>query len=136
MFLDFAQVQCPVTLHAGMACANMVRSGLTASRSLTKPFCAGTGGQHLRRRALTSRAFNRRQFAVMAQATYDIWVKGSPEKNELGDCKLSTASIVFTAHDTAPYTGARVTLVKPLTSLARQCDHRSALLVQVPSLTV
>ena len=23
----------------------------------------------------------------MAQATYDIWVKGSPEKNELGDCK-------------------------------------------------
>ena len=24
----------------------------------------------------------------MAQATYDIWVKGSPEKNELGDCKF------------------------------------------------
>jgi len=25
----------------------------------------------------------------MAQATYDIWVKGSPEKNELGDCPFS-----------------------------------------------
>lgn len=24
----------------------------------------------------------------MAQATYDIWVKGSPEKNELGDCEF------------------------------------------------
>lgn len=78
-----------MTLHATMAYANMMRSGLTASRPLTKPFCAGAGVQQLRRRPLTTAAF-RRQFAVMAQATYDIWVKGSPEKDELGDCEPST----------------------------------------------
>ena len=78
-----------MTLHAKMAYANMMRSGLTASTPLTKPFCAGSGAQQLRRRPLTTAAF-RRQFAVMAQATYDIWVKGSPEKNELGDCESST----------------------------------------------
>lgn len=80
-----------MTLHAKMAYANMMRSGLTASRPLTKPFCARAGAQQLRRRPLTTAAF-RRQFAVMAQATYDIWVKGSPEKNELGDCKYLSTS--------------------------------------------
>lgn len=73
-----------------MAYCNVVRSGLSASgRSLTRPFCTGTGVRHLRTRAIVSRAHSRRQLAAMAQdaATYDIWVKGSPEKNELGDCK-------------------------------------------------
>ena len=73
-----------------MAYCNMVRSGMTASgRSLTKPFCTGTGLRHLRNTAVVSRAHSRRQLSAMAQgqATYDIWVKGSPEKNELGDCK-------------------------------------------------
>lgn len=63
---------------------------MTASgRSLTKPFCTGTGLRHLRNTAVVSRAHSRRQLSAMAQATYDIWVKGSPEKNELGDCPFS-----------------------------------------------
>ncbi len=86
------------TLHASMAYANMMRSGLTASKSLTTPFCAGTGVQQLRRRTLTSRAYSRRQFAAMAQATYDIWVKGSPEKNELGDCECQVSCLLCRTH--------------------------------------
>lgn len=86
------------TLHASMAYANMMRSGLTASKSLTTPFCAGTGVQQLRRRPLTSRAYSRRQFAAMAQATYDIWVKGSPEKNELGDCECQVSCLLCCTH--------------------------------------
>lgn len=70
-----------------MAYTNMMRSGLTASKQLTHPFCATSGFNQLRRKPLTSRSYSRRQFAAMAQATYDIWVKGSPEKNELGDCR-------------------------------------------------
>lgn len=85
--LDLCKGTVFLTLPAKMAYANMMRSGLTASKTLTNPFCAGTGTQQLRRRPLTSRAYSRRQFAAMAQATYDIWVKGSPEKNELGDCE-------------------------------------------------